>query len=104
MYKRQVIIAILKDRYKRRIWEGGFALKLAEITLLNSCLVTPASKTTGISHGPGPAEVNSPVVTKDIFLNKPHLLCAWFALSGQPKASNITDVDSADVCFELIHT
>ena len=65
------------------------------LLLHNMCSATTGGKTTGISRGPGPAEVNSPVIIKGK-LNELHLRAS--ALSGW---LNTELVSSAVVCFEL---
>ena len=64
------------------------------------CSATPGGKTTGISRGPDPAEVNSPVIIKGN-INELHLrasaLAGWLGLVTK----FFELVSFAVVCFEL---
>ena len=69
------------------------------LLLHNMCSATPGGKTTGISCGPDPAEVNPPVIIKGN-INELHLHAS--ALLGWLNTESVFElVSSAVVCFEL---
>ena len=77
--------------------------RLAGLLLHNMCSATPSGKTAGISRGPGPVEVNSPVIVKGRLLKELRLqnsaLVGWLGLFTE---SFFRPVSSDSVCFELI--
>ena len=64
------------------------------------CSATPGGKTTGISRGPDPAEVNSPVIVKENE-NEPHLLSLAFAGWLGFFTESFVCASSAVVCVKL---